>query len=379
MKVIAYYKNVTKYILVLGELKKENELEDFLFEISGTHPKLEIMFIESLILPVRIIEALVSLLEQYSRETLTIYTMTTTLSQYLFDLNIPNTQLKTWKSINLEEAPEKSIIFSEDKLYDLLARIYDSYGYDFRNYQLESLKRTFARTMAQEKIPDLDYFQQKILQDPELFQRLFLDLSINVTSYFRYPELFKVLREEVFPYLNSFPHLRIWSVGAASGEEAYSIAILLNELKMLEKSTIYATDFNSLVLQKAQNGLYSLAVVKQAVNNYDLVGGEKELESYFKINAYYAQIEPSIKKKVVFFQHNLTADGVFNEFHLIVCKNVLIYFNSRLREDVTHLFKMSLHRNGFLVLGRSENLFNSSDFKRFKLGFNIFKPSFTDS
>src|SRR5665648_47380 len=374
MKVLAYYTNQTKHILVLDDLKAEINQEDFLFESAGPHSKLEIMFIASLILPVRIIEALVNLKEQYGDETFKIYTTTESLSQYLFELRIPNIQINRLSQISPEKDSEDLIKFSEEELRDLLMGIYQIYGYDFRNYQLENLKRTFSQTMARETMLDFDRFKKKILQDLEFFQRLFLNLSINVTSFFRYPDLFKVLREEVFPYLNSFPHLRIWSVGAASGEEAYSLAILLDELNMLEKSIIYATDFNSLVLEKAQNGLYALPSLKQAVENHRKSGGSKQLEKYFYINHYYAQIKPSIKKKVVFFQHNLTSDTAFNEFHLIICKNVLIYFNPQLQENVINLFKQSLHRNGFLVLGRSENLFrNSHNFIKYKAGFNIFK------
>lgn len=374
MKVLAYYKNQTKHIMVLDDLKEEINQEDFLFESAGPHSKLEIMFIESLILPVRIIEALVNFKEQYSNETFKIYTTTESLSQYLLELRIPNIQLHRLSQISPEKDSEDRIKFSEEELRDLLMGIYQIYGYDFRNYQLENLKRTFSQTMARETMLDFERFKKKILQDHEFFQRLFLNLSINVTSFFRYPDLFKVLREEVFPYLNSFPHLRIWSVGAASGEEAYSLAILLDELNMLEKSIIYATDFNSLVLEKAQNGLYALPSLKQAVENHRKSGGSKQLEKYFYINHYYAQIKPSIKKKVVFFQHNLTSDTAFNEFHLIICKNVLIYFNPQLQENVTNLFKQSLHRNGFLVLGRSENLFrNRHNFIKYKAGFNIFK------
>jgi len=375
MKVLAYYQNRTKHIMVLDDLKEEINQEDFLFESVGPHSKLEIMFVESLILPVRIIEALVNLKEQYGNETFKIYTTTKSLSQYLFELRIPNTLLQISKPISPEKDSEDLINFTEEELKDLLLGIYQIYGYDFRNYQLANIKRILSQTMDREPHLDYDRFKKKIFQEPEFFQRLFLSLSINVTSFFRNPDLFRVLREEVFPYLNSFPHLRIWSVGAASGEEAYSLAILLDELNMLEKSIIYATDFNSLVLQKAQNGLYALPSHKKAVENHRKSGGSKQLENYFDINHYYAQIKPSIKKKVVFFQHNLTSDTAFNEFHLIICKNVLIYFNPQLQEAVINLFKQSLHRNGFLVLGRSENLLrNSHNFIKCKAGFNIFKP-----
>lgn len=376
MKVIAYYKNLTKHILVLDDLKEEINQDDFLFEIAGVHSNLEIMFIESFILPGRIIEALVILKELHSNETLKIYTTTDALSQYLFDMCIPNFQLHLSKQKSSQSDCGRLSNFSEEELRDLLTGIYQIYGYDFRNYRFESFKRIFSETMFKENLLNFDSFRTKVLQDYKFFQALFLKISINVTSFFRYPDLFKVLREEVFPYLNSFPHLRIWSVGASTGEEAYSLAILLKELNMLNKSIIYATDFNPLVLQKAQNGLYSLPSYKQAEQNYQKSGGVKQLGEYFHVNNYYAQIDPSIKKKVVFFRHNLTTDKEFNEFHLIICKNVLIYFNSELQESVINMFKHSLHRNGFLVLGRSENLFrNSHDFTKLKEGLKIFKPA----
>lgn len=376
MKIVTYYKNHTKHILVLDQLEEEINQDDFLFETSGHHSKLEIMFIESWILPVRIIEGLVNLKEQYGNEALKIYTTTEALSQYLFELQIPYQQLQTSKQISPEQDSNNSINFSEEELRDLLRGIYQIYGHDFRNYQLQSLRRTFSQIIAKESMLDFKMFKEKIFQDHQFFLRLFLNLSINVTSFFRYPDLFRVLRDEVFPYLNSFPLLRIWSVGAASGEEAYSLAILLDELNMLEKSIIYATDFNSFVLQKAQNALYGLHSLKLAVENHRKAGGSKQLENYFDINRYYAKMKPFIKRKVVFFQHNLTCDTAFNEFHLVICNNVLIYFNPELQENVISLFKQSLHRNGFLVLGRSENLYrNNKDFIKFKAGFNIYKLS----
>jgi chemotaxis protein methyltransferase CheR len=374
MKVIAYYKNQAKHILVLGDLKEEISQADFLFEITDVHSNLEILFIESFILPARIIEALAILKEQYSNETLKIYTTTDALSQYFFDLRIPNFQLHLSKPKRPQDDLEGLGNLSEEELKELLGGIYQRYGYDFRDYRLESLQPILSEIMFKEDLLDFDRFRTRVLRDPEFFEALFLKLSINVTSFFRYPDLFRVLREEVLPYLNSFPHLRIWSVGASTGEEAYSLAILLNELNILDKSIIYATDFNPLVLQKAQNGLYSLATYEQARQNYQKSGGLKQLEEYFQLNNYYARIEPLIQKKVVFFRHNLTTDEEFNEFHLIICKNVLIYFNSELQKSVIELFKHSLHRNGFLVLGRSENMLrNSRDFIKFKEGLNLFK------
>jgi len=376
MKVIAYYKNQTKHILVLDDLKEEINQADFLFEIADLHLNLEIMFIESFILPARIIEALVLLKEQYSNETLKIYTTTESLSHYLFDMRIPNSQMNLSKRNSSQDDSGHSGNLSEEELRDLLTGVYQIYGYDFRNYRFESFKRVLSETMFKEDLLIFDRFKTKVLQDDKFFQALFLKISINVTSFFRYPDLFKVLREEIFPYLNSFPHLRIWSVGASTGEEAYSLAILLNELNMLNKSIIYATDFNPLVLQKAQNGFYSLLSYEHAKQNYQKSGGVKQFEQYFRINNYYAQIEASIKKKVVFFRHNLTTDKEFNDFHLIICKNVLIYFNSELQEGVINMFRHSLHRNGFLVLGRSENLFrNGYDLTKYKEGLNIFKPA----
>jgi chemotaxis protein methyltransferase CheR len=374
MKVIAFYKKQVKHILVLDDLKEKISRDDFLFEIADVHSNLEILFIESFILPARIIEALVILKEQHSNETLKIYTTTDALSHYLFDMGIPNFQLHLSKLKSPQNDLERLSKLSEEELQELLTEIYQLYGYDFRSYQLESLQRILSETMFKEDLLNFERFKTRILRDPEFFEVLFLKLSINVTSFFRYPDLFKVLREEVFPYLNSLPHLRIWSVGASTGEEAYSLAILLNELNLLDKSIIYATDFNSLVLQKAQNGLYSLADYQQAGQNYRKSGGVRQFEEYFQINNYYARIKPLLKKKVVFFRHNLSTDQEFNEFHLIICQNVLIYFNSELQASVIKLFKHSLHRNGFLVLGRSENMLrNSQDFIKFKEGFNLFK------
>lgn len=373
MKVIAYYKNQTKHILVLDAMREAMSQDEFLFEITGLYLNLEIIFLESFILPVRIIEALVILKKQYG-ENLKIYTTTDALFQYLFEMSIPNFQMCLAQQNHFQEVFRGRGHLSEVELRELLTGIYQIYGYDFRNYRAESLQRVLSEIMFSEDLLSFERFKTKVLQDPKFFEVLFLKLSIHVTSFFRNPDLFRALREKIFPYLGSFPHLRIWSVGVSTGEEAYSIAILLREQNILDKSIIYATDYNSLVLQKAQNGLYSLPAYEQAQKNYQKSGGVKKFEEYFQINDYYAQIDPTLKKKVVFFCHNLTTDQEFNEFHLIICKNVLIYFNSELQERVVNLFKDSLHRNGFLVLGRSENLLrNSQDFIRLKGGFNIFK------
>jgi chemotaxis protein methyltransferase CheR len=236
----------------------------------------------------------------------------------------------------------------------LLEAVYSRYGYDYRNYQRGSVERRLANLYAKLAAEDFFSLQREILTDPDAFEHLFLELSINITAFFRHPEQFKVLRERVLPYLDSFPHVKIWSAGCAAGEEAYSLAILLDELGMLHKSLIFATDINPYQLEEAKNGLYPIETLEEGRRNYAASGGQGRLEEWLTVDKGYVKIAPRLSQKMLFFPHSLAHDGPFNEFQLIVCRNVLIYFHPTLQQRVMDLFSRSLHRDGFLVLGPSE-------------------------
>jgi len=238
----------------------------------------------------------------------------------------------------------------------LLEAVFCRYGYDYRNYQRNTVERRLDNLRSQMGMPDFFALQREILTDPEVFERLFLELSINVTSFFRHPEQFRLLREKVLPYLDSFPNLKIWSAGCANGKEAYSLAILLDELGILQKSQIFATDINPYQLEEGKSGLYPLEQLEEGRRNYAASGGQGRLDDWLTTDKGCLKIDPRLGKHVQFFPHSLVHDGPFNEFQLIVCRNVLIYFHPGLQARVMELFSRSLHQDGFLMMGPSESI-----------------------
>jgi chemotaxis protein methyltransferase CheR len=249
-----------------------------------------------------------------------------------------------------------SIDIDDTSLNDFLQKVYDRYGYDFRDYDRKSIVRRVEINMKRVGTHSVNNFFISILQNQELFNSLFSDISINVTSFFRNPETFKIIKDELLPYIDTFSHIKIWSAGCSSGEEVYSLAIMLDELGMLKKSQIYATDFNSAILQEAKNGIYPKRYLKMFENNYIYAGGESNFNNYFEIYDHQIVIKEYLKKRVLFFNHNLATDSEMNEFQLILCRNTLIYFNKELKQRVIKLFDNSLERNCFLVLGETESI-----------------------
>lgn len=187
-------------------------------------------------------------------------------------------------------------------------------------------------------------------------EQLLNDFSINVTEMFRNPSFFKAFRKEVVPYLRQYPEIRIWHAGCATGEEVYSMAILLQEEGLIDRSVIYATDMNEHVLEKAKKGAFSIKKMQAYTTNYMLAGGNHAFSEYYKTDYQYAYFHPELLKNIIFAQHNLVTDQSFNEFHVIVCRNVLIYFSPALQSQVHHLFYDSLCQDGFLCLGDKETL-----------------------
>ncbi|MFA7239928.1 MAG: CheR family methyltransferase [Sulfuricellaceae bacterium] len=238
----------------------------------------------------------------------------------------------------------------------LLEAVFARYGYDYRNYQRSTVERRLDNLRNMMGAVDFFTLQREILTDPDAFERLFLELSINVTAFFRHPEQFKVLRESILPYLDSFPHIKIWSAGCANGKEAYSLAILLDELGMLHKSQIFATDINPYQLEEGKNGLYPLEMLEEGQRNHAAAGGHGRLENWMEVGRSHVKVASRLRKHMLFYPHSLVHDGPFNEFQLILCRNVLIYFHPELQRRVMELFSRSLHRDGFLVLGASESL-----------------------
>jgi chemotaxis protein methyltransferase CheR len=238
----------------------------------------------------------------------------------------------------------------------LLEGVYRHYGLDFRGYALGSLKRRLARRMREEGTPTLSALQEKVLHDPAAMERLLVALSISVTAMFRDPGFYRAFREKVIPLLRTYPFIRIWNAGCATGEETLSLAIVLEEAGLLERSRIYATDFNAGVVERARSAEFPLARMKMYTENYLKSGGDKDFSSYYIAEGPVARFSPSLIDNVVFARHNLVSDGSFNEFHGILCRNVLIYFGNPLQKRVHELFHDSLVNFGVLGLGHKETI-----------------------
>jgi chemotaxis protein methyltransferase CheR len=245
----------------------------------------------------------------------------------------------------------------EDIEIDLLLEgVFRFYGFDFREYSRGSLRRRLWRRAELEGVGSISALQDLVLHDAAVMEHLLLDLSINVTAMFRDPTFYRVLREVVVPQLRTYPFLRIWNAGCATGEETYSIAILLREAGLYERSRIYATDINEAVLAQARQGLFPLEKMQEYTENYLASGGERAFSEYYTAAYEHAQFDRALGENIVFAQHNLVSDRSFNEFQVIVCRNVMIYFDKPLQDRVHRLFYDSLTHLGILALGHKETI-----------------------
>ena len=233
--------------------------------------------------------------------------------------------------------------------------IYLKYGYDFRDYHKSHFRRRVQNRMVIESMNSIAELQHHILYEPDLFQRLLMDLSISVTEMFRDPDFYLFTRKEIVPRLKTYPFLKVWHAGCSTGEEVLSMCILFKEEGLYDKTQFYATDFNQESLTKAKDGIYALPKIKTYTENYIKSGGTKPFSEYYFTDTSSAQFDKSLLKNVVFSDHNLVSDNVFSEMHLIVCRNVLIYFNKTLKTRVIELFNQSLVPGGYLCLGTKEN------------------------
>lgn len=277
--------------------------------------------------------------------------------------NMPMNAIKTnnyTKVLNLKQIVSylKSIMSShvdiEGEIDSFLENIFMIYGYDFRDYERGSLKRRIELIRGQSFIYDFKEFSRAVMNDEELFSKLLRALSINTSSFFRNPEVFQKIRHEVIPKLDNFPSIRVWCAGCSQGNEPYSVAMLLDEAGLLGKSQIYATDFNETVLNEAKNGIFQIKEFEEFKKNYGESGGKENAQKWFNTSDDFIEIKEEIMEKILFFKHNLVTDGSINEFNLIFCRNVLIYFNRNLQGRVFHTFDNSIDRDGFLILGESE-------------------------
>jgi chemotaxis protein methyltransferase CheR len=248
----------------------------------------------------------------------------------------------------------------------LLEAIYLKYGYDFRKYSRASVKRRVLHRLSLSGLNNLSEMQHQLLHDVEFFETLLRDLSINVSEMFRDPSFYKAIRKEVIPVLKTYPFVKIWHAGCSTGEEAYSMAILLQEEGLYKRTQLYATDFNNAVLQQAKEGIYLVENVKEYTQNYQKSGGKDSFVNYYTAKHDRIIVNRALKTNIVFANHNLVTDGVFGEMNLILCRNVLIYFAKDLQNKVLKLFYDSLCYRGLLCLGSKESLRFSDYADRFE-------------
>lgn len=238
----------------------------------------------------------------------------------------------------------------------LIEAIYQKYGYDFRSYSMASIKRRILRRLSLSGLESISALQHKIIYDESFFSTLLLDLSINVTEMFRDPSFYLALRQTIVPELKKYPFLKIWHAGCATGEEVYSVAIVLQEEGLLDRAHIYATDFNEVVIQKARQGVYAIDKLKTYTRNYQNAGGCASFADYYTARYDYALMKQFLKEKITFSDHNLVTDGSFGEMNMILCRNVLIYFSRELQNRVFGLLKESLQEGGYLCIGKKETI-----------------------
>jgi chemotaxis protein methyltransferase CheR len=245
---------------------------------------------------------------------------------------------------------------SKQKLSLLLDTVYEKYGYDFSQYSQAHIMRRIMNRMTMSGMQDISQMQSMVLNDETFASRLLQDLSITVTEMFRDPGFYRSLRENVVPILKTYPFIKVWHAGCSTGEEAYSMAIILQEEGLYDRTTIYATDFNQQALNTAKEGIFPDKVMKEYATNYRLSGGKETFSDYYTSSYDNVIMRQSLKKNIVWANHNLVTDSVFAEVHLTLCRNVLIYFETALQNKVQQLFYGSLLNGGILCLGSKETL-----------------------
>lgn len=260
----------------------------------------------------------------------------------------------------------------------LLEGIHLCYGYDFREYALSPMRRGVFAAMAREHVRTVSAYQDLLLHDPSRMQGFLNAVGVNVTSMFRDPELMRAVREEVVPLLRTYPSSRVWIAGCATGEEAYAFTVLLQEEGVLDRCSVYATDLNEEMLTVGRLGAYPLDRMRRYGEAYEHAGGGGALADHYEVTGRSASLSASLKRNITWARHNLATDGSFNDFHLIVCANVLIYFRESLQQRAHRLLYNSLVRGGFLALGKRESLLWCPDrdhYEQVRDGVNLFKKT----
>jgi chemotaxis protein methyltransferase CheR len=238
----------------------------------------------------------------------------------------------------------------------LLAGIVGRYGYDFREYARASLMRRVRQAVLREGLTTISALQALILHDPKAMMRFIERVAVHTTSMFRDPEVYLALRRDVIPMLRTYPFIRIWHAGCSTGEEVYSMAIMLHEAGLYDRCRLYATDLSDAIVERARKGIVALPAIREHTLAYRKAGGSEDFSAYYQADSRHAVIRSFLRRNVIFSQHNLACDGAFNEFHLILCRNVMIYFGAALRDRVHALLYSSLGTFGVLGIGKKESL-----------------------
>lgn len=255
---------------------------------------------------------------------------------------------------------------SDSELEVVLSDLLDIHGYDFMNYSRASLKRRVTRLLTFDKFVSFAEFRYRLKSDPEYLQRFIEQVTVNVTEMFRDPHFYKTIREEVLPMVGSNPVIRIWHAGCATGEEVYSMAIMLREENLLHKSRLYATDINPTVLETVRTGIFPINQMQAYSENYNRAGGKRDFSSYYTAQYNVAKFDSELASRMILATHNLVSDRSFNEFQIIMCRNVMIYFDKDLQDKVLQLFDESLELFGFMCLGSKETMRFSSISSKYK-------------
>ncbi len=358
------YDQVEANIVVMGEFEDNKQVVE-LIELLNLQDmqNFNITFLGANVIPKIVVEKLFSMQES---EMCTIFVLKRYLYSYLQNIGINCKYIE--KNFTLKKLTKNSSdkeILNKEEVYRFLNELNIAYGYDYTEYQIDSIMRRINIAMIKEGIVSFSYFRELVLNNEIFFHNLFLDFSINTTEFFRDPKVFDLIKTKILPYLNSYNHIKIWCAGCSNGKEVYSLAIMLKEAGILCKTQIYATDINPYVIEEAKNGIYSSITLDKDINNYRNAQGEKNFIQYFNINKSCIKVKEELKKNILFFQHSLLSNGTLNEFNLILCRNVFIYFNDSLQEKMLKNFYNSLDNNGFLVLGKSEGILRNSGGKYF--------------
>ena len=257
----------------------------------------------------------------------------------------------------ISELRERALEDVESLELDLFFEgVFRHYGYDFRGYARSSLRRRLANVMRKEGVATISALQDRVLHARASWDRCLQDISVNVSAMFRDPQFFLAFRRVAVPMLRTYPFIRIWQAGASLGEEAYSLAILLHEEGLYDRSLIYATDINEAALRQARDGIYPADLMQRYTQNYLAAGGTRSFSEYYTARYDFAILRPALRDNIVFAQHNLVSDGPFNEFNVVLCRNVMIYFTRSLQEHALGLLDASLGKFGILGLGAGESL-----------------------